>query len=723
MKNVKVSLCCITGNAEKYIDRFLDEFQPYVDEIVMVRAIGKQPIDKTLAIAEERGCVVGEYKNQRDDWPHVDDFAAARNKAFDMATHEWVMWADLDDTLEAGENIKRELARMPDECVALSVPYDVRDDQLRIMRERIIRKGAARWVNPVHECLDFKDGVQVAETNLFQLVHQPTGSRGANDERNVRILESIEKPTGSQRFHLVQSLRAVGRIEDAIQQGIQILQEQPDDLSVDEMFETTFTLAQLSEDPDQRGQLMFHAMALDPRRRESYGDLAMHYIATGNTEAALAMANAMKSQPMPDPMPWNLRRKYYGYAGEMVHGAALRANGRHAEADALEQNAFIRAGAKISLVHATRGRPQQAAQCRRKWLERAANPDAVEHIFGLDASDQYARLLAIHNHAWTPGNRGPVDGWNSAAIKAKGQVLVQLSDDWDPPLHWDAMILDALGDLDEEKVLAVSDGHRQDQLLCMAIMTRKRYEKQGWMFHPEFFSMYSDNLFSKRAWEDGVVVDARDRIQFEHLHPVFGKAKSDAIYERSNSGYRYKTGEGIMRRIEDGKTLSTDVPGWFDFQDVYDYIAQKVPAGGHMVEVGCWKGKSIMYLHDRIEDLDKKCAIHAVDHFQGDADTGKIDTYDECMNNLRGRSVVVIKDDSTKAAGSYDDGELDAVFIDGAHDYDSAMSDIAAWLPKVKEGGIYAGHDIDSEGVKQALDELGIEYDRIGRCWVMKEHE
>jgi hypothetical protein len=105
--------------------------------------------------------------------------------------------------------------------------------------------------------------------------------------------------------------------------------------------------------------------------------------------------------------------------------------------------------------------------------------------------------------------RGPVAAWNEAAWFSKGEILIQLSDDWDPPMHWDKLIIDAIGDTSKPAVLAVSDGHRTDNLLCMAILTRARYKEQGYLFHPDFFSMFSDNHFTDRAYADDVVIDAK----------------------------------------------------------------------------------------------------------------------------------------------------------------------------------------------------------------------
>jgi hypothetical protein len=99
-------------------------------------------------------------------------------------------------------------------------------------------------------------------------------------------------------------------------------------------------------------------------------------------------------------------------------------------------------------------------------------------------------------------------------------------------------------------VLAISDGHRKDGLLCMAILTRARYLAQGFMFAPEYFGVYSDNEFSVRAYDDGIVLDAR-HIILEHRHPIWaGKAFAewDETHKRQNEDKRYIEGKEIFNR-------------------------------------------------------------------------------------------------------------------------------------------------------------------------------
>jgi len=725
-KMKKLSLCIIAGNVEKYISRFLDSFEPLADEIIVVRAIGNQEPDQTLQIAEDRGCRVSEYRNFMQEWPHVDDFAAARNQSFSLASHDLIMWADTDDVIspESIAAIRDAIERMPNDCVGLEIPYNVPEDGLTVFRERIIRKGTATWRSPIHEHLAFHAEPQLARITNAHILHMPSGPRSENNERNLRILESIpsEDRTGSHRFHLFQSLRAVGRMEDAMTEVCNILRDAPEDIGTAEKYELFIAAGQLTQDPSQRSQMMLQALATDPSRREAYGELANCMVALARPEDALAYTRAMRSIPRPSDAEWNLRSKYYGYLGESLHGMALRVNGYQSEADAIETNHFIRSGAKISLLHATRGRVPQAVKARQTWLNRAANPDAIEHIFGLDASDPSGVFLAIHNHALVAGNDGPVAAWNAAAAKSKGQILVQMSDDFDPPMHWDKLILDAIGDASKPAVLAVSDGHRTDNLLCMAILTRARYKQQGYMFHPEFFSMHSDNWFSERAFENGIVIDARDKIIFEHLHPAFGKAEMDETYARSNAGYHYQTGDGMANRLRAGIKTASDIPGWFDFRDTYALIAQSLNDGDYFAEVGSWKGKSLVHLAQRIQDLGKSVKITAVDSFQGDAETGLESIRKEFDENLRAAKIAdmvnVVECDSTTAASLFPDGHFSAVFIDAAHNYESAKADIKSWLPKIKAGGIFAGHDIDSDGVSRALSDLNINYKTLGRCWI-----
>ena len=75
-----------------------------------------------------------------------------------------------------------------------------------------------------------------------------------------------------------------------------------------------------------------------------------------------------------------------------------------------------------------------------------------------------------------------------------------------------------------------------------------------------------------------------------------------------------------------------------------------------------------------------------------------------------------IKEYSDKASKLFNDCELDFVYIDGNHRYSAVMKDVDCWWPKVKQGGVLAGHDYKDAfidgiwdcGVKKAVDEWAL---------------
>jgi SAM-dependent methyltransferase len=157
------------------------------------------------------------------------------------------------------------------------------------------------------------------------------------------------------------------------------------------------------------------------------------------------------------------------------------------------------------------------------------------------------------------------------------------------------------------------------------------------------------------------------------------------------------------------------IQGYFDFEHFYSQIADELPHDGRFVEVGCWRGQSLAYLLGELKRRQKQVDVVGVDHFEGAlgdmpfqqmAQLNDIEA--ECRENLKavGYPFGIIAKPSVDAARDIDDESLDAVFIDGSHDYESVRDDLLAWIPKVKRGGILAGHDYQDRGVAQAIAEV-----------------
>lgn len=61
---------------------------------------------------------------------------------------------------------------------------------------------------------------------------------------------------------------------------------------------------------------------------------------------------------------------------------------------------------------------------------------------------------------------------------------------------------------------------------------------------------------------------------------------------------------------------------------------------------------------------------------------------------------------SVEAAGHVVDESLDFVFIDAIHSFEAVSSDLNAWFPKVRRGGLVAGHDVSWSGVREAVEQF-----------------
>jgi hypothetical protein len=206
----------------------------------------------------------------------------------------------------------------------------------------------------------------------------------------------------------------------------------------------------------------------------------------------------------------------------------------------------------FSLVHATaRVKKQRWKPAHDAWMEKADNPQDIEYILAIDTADW---SLRPQEYGWfhVVENTGPdnaATAWNVAAAHSTGKFIIQVADDFFPPPHWDTELLNVIPDLDGEYVVEVSTGTPSDErrLLINSFLTRPYYERIGNLFYPEYEGMMADDDFSEMARRDGVIVDARHLV-FTHLHPAWGTAPLDTIYQRQNAPARYERGAEILKR-------------------------------------------------------------------------------------------------------------------------------------------------------------------------------
>lgn len=80
--------------------------------------------------------------------------------------------------------------------------------------------------------------------------------------------------------------------------------------------------------------------------------------------------------------------------------------------------------------------------------------------------------------------------------------------------------------------------------------------------------------------------------------------------------------------------------------------------------------------------------------------------HDEACARLRPYHATVLRMTSLEAAVQIPDGSLDFVYIDANHQEPFISEDLTAWLPKVRPGGILAGHDYHTNPKKPFLQQV-----------------
>jgi predicted O-methyltransferase YrrM len=172
---------------------------------------------------------------------------------------------------------------------------------------------------------------------------------------------------------------------------------------------------------------------------------------------------------------------------------------------------------------------------------------------------------------------------------------------------------------------------------------------------------------------------------------------------------------------------------WFGYEDLYSSMVSKFGNGSHFVEVGVWKGTSACFMAVEIINSNKNIKFDCVDTWEYVETSNEIekDMFDNLFNIFKKNiepvknNINIVKSISWEASINYIDNSLDFVFIDAGHDHESVTKDINSWYPKVKEGGIIAGHDYHYDcGVYSAVNEFfknKKNIKQLGACWIYEK--
>jgi hypothetical protein len=164
---------------------------------------------------------------------------------------------------------------------------------------------------------------------------------------------------------------------------------------------------------------------------------------------------------------------------------------------------------------------------------------------------------------------------------------------------------------------------------------------------------------------------------------------------------------------------------WFTYPGIYRRMAENCRPNGILVELGAWKGRSSAFLIVEAKNKSPDIQVHIVDTWLGSGEhtlgmtDGLYEKFLENLSPLKGQ-YQAHRMTTDEAASLFQDGSLDGVFIDADHTYEAVKMDIQNWMPKVRSGGILAGHDYIETwpGVIEAVNESLKDFSVTEQCWV-----
>ena len=154
--------------------------------------------------------------------------------------------------------------------------------------------------------------------------------------------------------------------------------------------------------------------------------------------------------------------------------------------------------------------------------------------------------------------------------------------------------------------------------------------------------------------------------------------------------------------------------------------ANEQGATGKAVEIGSYSGEGTVVIAKHFKE------VTAVDPWMNGYDINDVasqqcpmkfvfQAFQDKTEDLE--NVMFIKGKSIDALESIKDESCDFVYIDGDHRYEGVLADLNGWRPKLREGGVMAGHDWSFKTVQKALVEVFKDKEAVlfqGDSWGIK---
>jgi len=209
----------------------------------------------------------------------------------------------------------------------------------------------------------------------------------------------------------------------------------------------------------------------------------------------------------------------------------------------------------ISIICPSRSRPEKSIATQKLFLNGLSRRWHYEFIVSIDDNDpSLPEYTANHLENWLnkgnhrlliSKNRSCVDAINNAAKVANGNIFVVMSDDTSCGLDWDMGLWNDVNG--KEDFLLKTDDGIQDYIVTQTIMDRKYYERDGFIYHPEFKHQFADTYLTCLADIRGRLIKSDLLFPHKHYSHSGGKEMPDALHRRNDD--TWMTGQDTFIKL------------------------------------------------------------------------------------------------------------------------------------------------------------------------------
>ena len=200
---------------------------------------------------------------------------------------------------------------------------------------------------------------------------------------------------------------------------------------------------------------------------------------------------------------------------------------------------------KLLIKFPTRNRKNKFFKVLRQYQNLCEDLDNTYFLITLDNDDESMNSSDVEDIFNTFKNVKVIYGTSNSKIHAVNRdielvndwdIVLLASDDMTPKVKgYDNIIRNKMKEFysDTDGILWFNDGHMGNKLNTLCILGKKYYDRFGYIYYPEYKSVWSDNefmlvgnLLGKQTYFEQVII--------EHEHPDWGYGSRDEIHQNNS---------------------------------------------------------------------------------------------------------------------------------------------------------------------------------------------